>query len=76
MTFERVDDSERDRYPHLVKTTYKAYDQDEAVEVVDDPDKQSITGLIPLLTLSPVCPSDDEPPFCVVKAMPPANRTI
>ena len=25
MTFERVNESERGRYPHLVKTTYKAY---------------------------------------------------
>ena len=76
MTFERVGEDERERYPHLVKTTYKAYDQDEVVEIVDDPAKESITGLIPQLTLCPVCPSDDEPPFCVLKAIPGANRTI
>ena len=26
ITFERVGEDERERYPHLVKTTYKAYD--------------------------------------------------
>jgi hypothetical protein len=76
MTFEKVADAERDRYPLGVKMTYKAYGQDEAIEIVDDPDKESITGLIPQLTLCPVCPADDEPPVCVMLSMPPASRTI
>jgi hypothetical protein len=63
MTFERVSDDERYRHPLGVKLTYKAYDQDEVIEIVDDPDKDSITGLIPQLTLYPVSPSDDEPPI-------------
>jgi hypothetical protein len=76
MTFERVGDDERDRYPFGVKTTYEAYDQAEVIEIVDDPDKESITGLIPQLTLCPVCPADDEPPVSVMKSIPPAARTI
>ena len=76
MTFERVAPEERERYPTGVKVTYEAYDQDAVVEIVDDPNKESITGLIPQLTLSPVCPSDDEAPFCVLKAIPGANRSI
>ena len=54
--------TERDRYPHGVRMTYRAYCQDEVIEIIDDPDHESITGLIPQLTLCPVCPSDAEPP--------------
>jgi hypothetical protein len=75
-TFERVGDDEKDRYPMGVKSTYKAYSQDEVIEIVDDPNKESITNLIPQLTLCPVCPSEDEPPLCIMKAFPPASRTI
>jgi hypothetical protein len=76
MTFERVGEDERDRYPLGVKMTYKAYSQDEAIEIVDDPAKESITGLIPQLTLCPVCPSEDEPPICIMKSLPPSSRSI
>jgi hypothetical protein len=78
ITFERVGDDERGRYPHGVKTTYKAYSQDEVIEIVDDPNTEdpSITGLIPQLTLCPVCPADDEPPLCIMKSLPPAKREM
>ena len=76
MTFEHVGEDERERYPTGVKVTYEAYDQNEALEVVDDPKKESITGLIPQLTLSPPLPSEDEAPLCILKAIPGAGRTI
>ena len=50
-TFERVADIERERFPHGVNMTYRAYSQDEVFEIVDDRDQQSITSLIPQLTL-------------------------
>ena len=40
MTFDRVADDEKDRYPTGVKVTYEAFDQDEAIEIVDDPIKE------------------------------------
>ena len=44
--------TEIDRYyPHRVRMTYQAYCQDEVIEIIDDPDHESITGLIPQLTL-------------------------
>ena len=74
--FERVDESERDRYPLLVKVSYRAYAQDDGIEIVDDEDHETITGLKPQLTRAPLCPSDDEPPLCVLKALPPITRPI
>ena len=71
MTSERADANERARYPLGVKVMYKAYDQDEVIEIVDGPLLETITGLIPQL-----CPAEDDAPVCVIKALPPAARTI
>ena len=76
ITFERVVDIERARFPQGVSMTYLAYCQNEVVEIVDDPDQQSIIGLIPQLTRCSVCPSDVEPPVSVMKANPPSSRTM
>ena len=54
---------------------YRAYCQDEALEIVDDPNLQSITGLIPQLTLC-VCNSDVQSPVSAMKAIPPSSRTM
>jgi hypothetical protein len=58
------------RYPTGVKTTSRAYAKDEVVEIVDDPDKESITGLIPQLTKVFSQPSDDEAPYAVLQSLP------
>lgn len=58
------------RYPTGVKTTSRAYTKDEVVEVVDDPDKEAITGLIPQLTKVFDQPGEHEPPYAVLKSLP------
>jgi hypothetical protein len=74
--FERCGDDERDRYPLGVKVTYSAYAQGEVIEIVDDPLKESITGLIPQLTKCPIFPAEDDPPIALLKAIPPPSRPL
>lgn len=74
--FESCGEDERERYPLGVKVTYSAYAQGEAIEIVDDPLKESITGLIPQLTKCPEFPLKDEPPIALLKAIPPRSRPL
>ena len=66
--FERVEPSER--YEHGVKATCRPYAKDEVVEIVDDPDQDSITGLIPQLTKVNIQPADEDPPFNFLLRLP------
>ena len=84
-TFERVGDTEGDRYPHFVKSTYQAYAQQEVIEIVDDPkkdvicptgEKENITGLIPQLTRVTQRPLDTEEPLLILKSLPPKSHQI
>jgi hypothetical protein len=57
-------------YPMNVKTTYRAYCQDEFVEIVEDQDKTSICGLIPQLCVTKQRPLPSEAPLNPLKSYP------
>lgn len=67
--FERVPVSEI--YPMGVKTTYRAYCQDEYIEIVEDPKcERSICGLIPQRCEVDTRPLPNEAPLNVVMSFP------
>jgi hypothetical protein len=73
-TFERV--AACARYEDGVKVTSRAYSQDEVIEIVDDPLKESISGLIPQLTTVKSFPSERDEPMLMLLKRPDHNVEI